>query len=104
MQDGAPPHHGAMVRDWLQEAFNGRVIRRGFEDFWPPYSPALSPCNFFLWGYLKSVVYEDPVPATLEELHKNIRREVRRIKPETLRKVYDNVIVRLESVLVTKGA
>ena len=94
MQDGAPPHYAAMVRDWLQEAFNGRVISRTFEDFWPPYSPDHNPCHFFLWGYLKSVVYEDPVPATLGELNKNIRRGVRRIKPETLRRVYDNVLVR----------
>ena len=95
MQDEAPPHHAAMVRDWLQEAFNGRLIRLAFEDFWPPYFPDLSPCDFFLLGYLKSVVHEDPVPVTLEELKKNISREVRRIKPETLRKVYDNVLVRL---------
>ena len=92
MQDG---HHAAMVRDWQQEVFNGRVISRTFEDFWPPYSPDLNPCDFFLWGYLKSVVYEDAVPATLEELKKNIKREVRKIKPETLRKVYNNVLVRL---------
>ena len=84
-----------MVRDWLQEAFNGRVISRTFQNLWPPYSPDLSPCDFFLWGYLKSVVYKDPVPATLEDLKKNIRREVRWIKPETLRKVYENVLVRL---------
>ena len=86
-----------MVRDWLQEAFSasGRVIRRAFKDFWPPYSPDLSPCDFFLWGYLKSGVYEDPVPATLKEIKKNLSREVRRIITETLRKVYDNILVRL---------
>ena len=84
-----------MDRDWLQEAFNGRVISRTFEDFWPPYSPDLSPCDFFLLGYLKSVVYKDPVPATLEELKKTIRREISGIKHETLRKVYDDVLVSL---------
>ena len=67
VQDGAPPHHDAMVIHWLQETFNGRVIRRAFEDFWSPYSPDLSPSNFFLWRYLKSV------PETLEELKKNKR-------------------------------
>ena len=24
---------------------------------WPPQSPDLNPCDFYLWGYLKSVVY-----------------------------------------------
>ena len=33
VQDGAPPQHAAMVRDWLQEAFNGKVTSRTFEDF-----------------------------------------------------------------------
>ena len=84
-----------MVRHWLQEAFNGRVIMLAFEDFSPPYSPDLSPCDFFFMGYLKSVVYENPVPATLEELKKNLSREVRKSIPETLRKVYDNILVRL---------
>ena len=68
------------------------MISRTFEDYWPPYFPDLSPHDSNLWGYLKSKVHEDPVPATLEELKKNIRREVWRIKPETLRKVYDNVL------------
>ena len=82
-QDGAPPHYANLVRDWLEETFQGRVISRGFEDFWPPYSPDLNPCDFYLWGYLKSKVYRDPVPTTLEELRKNIRREIRRINEDT---------------------
>ena len=103
-QDGAPPHYATMVRNWLQETFDGRVIGRGFEDFWPPYSPDLNPCDFYLWGYLKSIVYRDPVPTTLEELKKNIRREIRRINQDTLAKVYDNVLVRMQRVLARRGA
>ena len=103
-QDGAPPHYANLVRDWLEETFQGRVISRGFEDFWPPYSPDLNPCDFYLWGYLKSKVYRDPVPTTLEELRKNIRREIRRINEDTLTKVYDNVLVRIQRVLGRKGA
>lgn len=103
-QDGAPPHYANLVRDWLQEKFGDRVIGRGFDNFWPPYSPDLNPCDFYLWGYLKSVVYRDPVPKTLEDLKKKIRREIRKINGETLAKVYDNVLVRLQRVLGRKGA
>ena len=41
---------------------------------WPPRSPDLTPCDFWLWGYLKSKVY-DPMPATLQDLRNSIMRE-----------------------------
>ena len=34
---------------------------------WPPRSPDLTPCDFWLPGYLKSKVY-DPVLATMQQL------------------------------------
>jgi hypothetical protein len=36
--------------------FNGeeRIISKGL---WPPRSPDLNPCDIYLWGKLKSVVY-----------------------------------------------
>ena len=77
---------------------------RGFENFWPAYSPDLNPCDFFLWGYLKSKVYRDPIPETLEDLKDNIRREIRKINASILDKVYDNVLVRLQRVLGQRGA
>ena len=50
------------------------------------------------------MVYRDPVPTTLEELKNNIRRQIRRINEETLAKVYDNVLVRMQRVMGRKGA
>ena len=39
---------------------------------WPARSPPdLNPCDFFLWGYLKSKVY-CPKPRTLDDLENNI--------------------------------
>ena len=35
---------------------------------------ALNPCNYFLWGYLKSRVY-NPLPRNLDDLKTNIERE-----------------------------
>jgi hypothetical protein len=28
---------------------------------WPPHSPDLTPLDFFLWGYMQSLMYETPV-------------------------------------------
>ena len=48
--------------------------------------------------------YRDPVPTTLEELKSNIRRQIRRINEETLAKVYNNALVRMQIVMGRKGA
>ena len=59
MQDGAPPHWGTNVRDWLNENLEDRWIGRGSPNMpWPPRSPDITPCDFFLWGYVKSKVYK----------------------------------------------
>ncbi|PNF41627.1 hypothetical protein B7P43_G07619, partial [Cryptotermes secundus] len=33
---------------------------------WPPRSPDLTPCDFFLWGYIKDRVYVPQVEALRE--------------------------------------
>ena len=52
---------------------------------WPAWSPDLNPCEFCLWGYLKSKVYR-PLPANLGELEANIRREVAELDPDMMRR------------------
>ncbi|GFW42081.1 uncharacterized protein TNCV_1905391 [Trichonephila clavipes] len=55
MQDGAPPHIARRVKDLLRKSFgDDRVLSRHFHHAWPPRSPDLSPCDYWLWGYLKS--------------------------------------------------
>jgi len=40
---------------------------RGFNNL-PPGSPDATPCDFFLWGYVKDQVYVPPLPASIPEL------------------------------------
>ena len=35
-------------------------------------SPDLSPCDFFLWGYVKGLVFILPLPANIEEMKERI--------------------------------
>ena len=67
---------------YLDGQFGVRLIsrkhRRGRG--WPPRSPDLNVCDFFLWGYLKSRCYT-PKPRNLDELEANIRREVGLLDP-----------------------
>ena len=74
-QDGAPAHRLRAVTDRLTALFGDRVIALNRPTEWPPKSPDLTPCDFFLWGYLKNKVYEMPV-RDLAEMRARITREV----------------------------
>ncbi|KAJ3660913.1 hypothetical protein Zmor_005340 [Zophobas morio] len=58
--DGAPPHFGRIVRNWCDETYPHGWIGRGGAIAWPPRSPDLNPCDFFLWVHLKDLVYATP--------------------------------------------
>ncbi|XP_071056600.1 uncharacterized protein [Onthophagus taurus] len=55
--DGAPPHYSNNVRNFLNTHFGDRWIGRGGPHPWPPISPDLTPLDFCLWGWMKSLVY-----------------------------------------------
>jgi hypothetical protein len=64
-QDGAPPHFHLDVRRYLNETLPGRWIDRAGNDdlpmlLWSPRSPDLTPCDFFVWGFIKDTVYLPP--------------------------------------------
>ena len=60
-QDGAPAHRLIEFRDRLNEVFGeNRVIALQHNVERPPRSPDLTPCDFFLWGYLKNKVFTTP--------------------------------------------
>ncbi|KOC65221.1 hypothetical protein WH47_09800, partial [Habropoda laboriosa] len=62
--DGAPPHYTSAVRNWLNENFHNKWIGRGGPR--SPRSPYCSPCDFFLWGYIKEIVFRTPVENVIE--------------------------------------
>jgi hypothetical protein len=61
MQDGAPAHFSLEVRNYLDNNFPGRWIGRGSQMPWPARSPDLNPMDFCFWGYMKSIVYREPI-------------------------------------------
>jgi hypothetical protein len=103
MQDGAPPHIGRAVQQLLRNHFtDDRVISRYFHMAWPPRSPDLTPCDFWLWGYLKSNVYRGGV-ANLNDLKDRITQHVRNITPDALHSAVEHVAHRLDCVLQLNG-
>ena len=51
--DGAPPHFGVDVRQYLDATFPERWIGRRGQIEWPPRSPDLTPLDFFSVGLFK---------------------------------------------------
>jgi hypothetical protein len=104
MQDGAPPHWSVAVRNFLSANFFNRWMGRGSQNLpWPPYSPDLTPCDFFLWGWVKSRVYAHPV-TNLEELRGRIRTVFAELPQEMIDRAMQAYKKRLEHCIDVKGA
>ena len=74
----------------VRELFGKRVISRFGDIPWPPRSPDLSVCDFFLWGYLKNRVYTTQL-RTLDELKQRIQDEIHGIPAEMLQQAMGNL-------------
>ncbi|GFV77640.1 putative transposable element [Trichonephila clavipes] len=79
-QDGATCHTARATIDLLKNKFGDHLISRFEPVNWPPRSCDLTPLDYFLWGYVKSLVYADK-PQTLDHLEDNIRRVIADIRP-----------------------
>ncbi|GFV24644.1 putative LOC100569746 [Trichonephila clavipes] len=84
-QDGATCHTARATIDLLKDTFGDRLISRFGPVNGPPRSCDLTPLDYFLWGYVKSLVYADK-PQTLDHLEDNIRRVIADIRPQMLEK------------------
>ncbi|GFT25916.1 putative DD41D transposase [Trichonephila clavipes] len=88
-QDGATCHTTHATMDLLKDTFGDRLISRFGPVNWPPRSCDLTPLDYFLWGYVKSLVYADK-PQTPDHLEDNIRHIIADIRPQMLEKVIKN--------------
>ncbi|GFT47869.1 putative LOC100569746 [Trichonephila clavipes] len=82
-QDGATCHTALATIDLLKDTLGDRLISRFGPVNWPPRSCDLTPLDYFLWGYVKSLVYADK-PQMLDHLEDNIRRVIADIWPQML--------------------
>jgi hypothetical protein len=65
----------------LREKFPVRIISRNGDQNWPPRSCDLTPCDFFLWGFVKFCVYANK-PQTIPELKVEIQGVIGETEPE----------------------
>ncbi|GFU48394.1 uncharacterized protein TNCV_3342841 [Trichonephila clavipes] len=84
-QDGATCHTARATIDLLKDTLGDRLISRFGPVNWPPRSCDLTPLDYFLWDYVKSLFYADK-PQTLDHLEDIIRRVIADIRPKCWKK------------------
>ncbi|GFV42180.1 DUF4817 domain-containing protein [Trichonephila clavipes] len=82
-QDGATCHTARATIDLLKDTFGDHLISRLGPVNWRPRSRDLTLLDYFLWSYVKSLVYAYK-PQTLDHLEDNIRRVIADIRPQML--------------------
>jgi hypothetical protein len=66
-------------------------------------SPDITPLDFFLWGYVKSIVFRTPVNG-LDELKTRIRNAISAIPADMLHRTWQELEYRLDVIRATNGA
>uniref|UniRef100_H2ZS87 Tc1-like transposase DDE domain-containing protein n=1 Tax=Latimeria chalumnae TaxID=7897 RepID=H2ZS87_LATCH len=89
-QDGAPCHYAL-----LNAVFPDKWIGRHGPIAWPLCSPDLSPLDYVLWGYVKTVVYSSK-PQSLDELRARITSAIHEITQQQLENVFNELENRIE--------
>jgi len=103
MLDGAPPYFSCFVTDVLNERFPDAWIGRGGPIPWPPRSPDLSPLDFFLWGYIKSIVYAEKI-RNIQHLQDRITSAFETLTRGMIQKTWQEIEFRLDVPRATSGA
>ena len=98
-----PPHISKESLAWLQQRFPDRLLSRRCDPQWSPYSPDLSPPDFYLWGYLKDRVYANN-PQSIPDLKAAITAAIRAIPREECGRVIENFARRIQVCLQRRGA
>ena len=78
---------------YLDHTFLGRRIGRSGPLPWPPYSPDLTSCDFWLWGMVKEHVYGRKI-LDINDLKDRIRNVISSIPCEMYARVLNDIVDR----------
>jgi len=71
---------------------------------WPARSLDLTPCDYFLWGYVKDEVFVPPQPVSISDLKNRITAAVETVTLDLLSRAWQELDYRLDGCRVTKDA
>lgn len=102
--DGAPPHFSLDVRRYLDNTYPDRWIGRGGPRAWPARSPDLTPLDYFFWGHMKTVVYQEEVD-TVDELRRRVIAAADEIRgnPDMIRRATEDLTKRSTKCIDLNG-
>lgn len=100
--DDAPIHDNIHAKLLLDRIFSKRWIGVNGPMRWPSKSPDLSPCDFFLWGYIKTTLAAKEYNS-LSQLEKCIDEICKNIAAKRLRKVFDAFTNRINQCIEIDG-
>ena len=89
-QDGAPTYWGLEVHEFLNESFPDRWIECGGPIPWPPCSFSITLLDFFLWGYVKDIVYRTKV-RDINDLQHRIMEAIDTVILDMLAKTWQEI-------------
>ncbi|KAJ4441530.1 hypothetical protein ANN_11386 [Periplaneta americana] len=102
--DGTTSHTAGISMEAVNALYPSHVISRKGNIAWPPRSPDLTVCDFFLWGHLKTKVFGGNSPRTIPALKQRIREKVAAISVNVLRGIMQQFVARLEECVRFNGA
>ena len=104
MHDGAPAHFLRIVHQHLTRTFENRWIGRGGPIPWPARSPDLNPLDFWLWGYMKQLVYATPIN-NVQTLQHRVFHTAQHIQnqPGQFQRVHESLRRRAEACIEMNG-
>ena len=91
-----------MAMDWLQMKFPGRLISNKSDFVWPPRSPDLNPCHFFLWASMKEEIHRAQ-PGSTEDVKQMIREFLASISEDLLQRVTNQFMSRVRRCIAAHG-
>ena len=79
------------------------VVAMALDFPWPPRSPDTTPLDFFLWGYVKDIVYPTKV-RDMTDLRQRISNAIAAIDEAMLQRTWQEIEYRLDVLRATNGA
>ena len=104
-QDGAPAHTSNQALHYLRGRFPGKVISKRGDWPWPPRSPDLSVCDFFLWGYLKHQIWSqhNQAPQNIRDLRTSIINAANNLQEDMIQRAFDGMRRRVIKCINVNG-
>jgi histone-lysine N-methyltransferase SETMAR len=97
-QDSAPSHRSKLTINYLTK----RKVPFISPERWLPNSPDCAPCDYFLWGYLKTILRTKKI-STIPQLKKAIKAELKKIPQDVINRALKSWPKRCRKIYYNKG-